>query len=373
MLIPDLPAGFNEGYLTDVLHYERLLPETSRVSTVSRQQVGEGTGMMSEIARLLLTYEGDSGDLPTSYIAKYASQNETNRRIALQYNLYERETRYFSELDRLTSARTPEAFVCERQGDRFLILMEDMIDYEVGSQVQGADLGKSELAIDELAKLHSAFWNQVEGLDWVPHISNSYHADNMQQLGVLGFDGAIAKFPHLIPQRLRAIREDFCAAVPNLQAFMDRPPLTLVHGDYRMENLLYGSKPKHDPVAVIDWQGPLLARGLNDVALFIGQSSKTSVRRGHERRLLKRYLHALEAGGVIGLNFETLWEDYRRTILYNWLYAVVVAGTLDSSNEKAYAWMSEMLTRQVAAMEDLQVIPLLGEFLPSSETGATVT
>ena len=363
-VIPELPSGFNKEYLTEVLQHQKLLPETGRVSHVTREQVGDGTGMMSEVARLVLTYESASDDLPTSFIAKYASQNETNRGIALQYKLYERETRYVSELDPLTSARTPKAFVCERQGDRFLILMEDMFDYEVGSQVEGADLKKSEIAVDELAKLHSAFWNQVDALDWVPHIANSYHADNMRQLGVLGFDGAIEKFPHLIPEHVRGIREDFHAAVPNLQAFMDMPPITLVHGDYRMENLLYGCKPGHDPVAVIDWQGPLLARGLNDVALFIGQSTKTSVRRRHERRLLERYLRGLEAGGVVGLEFDTAWEDYRRTILYNWLYVVVVAGTLDSSNEKAYAWMSEMLKRQVAAMEDLQVLPLLSEFLP---------
>ena len=364
MVIPDLPDGFSKKFLTEVFHHKRLLPERSRVLRVVREQVGDGTGMMSEVVRLILTYEGASGDLPTSFIAKYASQNETNRAIALQYKLYERETRYISELDPLTSARTPKAFDCKRQGDRFLILMEDLIDYEVGSQVEGADLKKSEIALDELAKLHSAFWNQVEGLNWVPHISNSYHADNMRELGVLGFDGAIEKFPHLIPEHVRAIREDFHAAVPKLQAFMDTPPITLVHGDYRMENLLYGCEPGHDPVAVIDWQGPLLARGLNDVALFLGQSSKTSVRRAHEKTLLARYLQGLEAGGVEGLAFDQAWEDYRRTILYNWLYVVVVAGTLDSSNEKAYAWMSEMLKRQVAAMEDLEVLPLLKEFLP---------
>lgn len=364
MVIPELPAGFSEAFLTEVLHRHELLPESGRVLGVVHEQVGDGTGMMSEVARLVLSYDGASDDLPTSFIAKYASQNETNRGIALQYNLYERETRYVSELDPLTLARTPKAFVCERQGDRFLILMEDMVDYEVGSQVKGADLPKSETAVDELAKLHSAFWNQVEELDWVPHIANSYHADNMRQLGILGFDGAIKKFPQLIPDHIRAIREDFHAAVPNLQAFMDTPPVTLVHGDYRMENLLYGCQPGHDPVAVIDWQGPLLARGLNDVALFLGQSTKTSIRRTHEKRLLERYLRSLKAGGVDGLKFESVWEDYRRTVLYNWLYVIVVAGTLDSSNEKTYAWMSEMLKRQIAAMEDLQVLPLLCEFLP---------
>ena len=74
----------------------------------------------------------------------------------MQHKLYERETRYVSELDPLATARTPEAYVSERQGDRFIILMEDMTDYKVGSQVLGADLAQSQIAVDELAKLHAA-------------------------------------------------------------------------------------------------------------------------------------------------------------------------------------------------------------------------
>ena len=359
--IPLLPSGFTPEFVTSVLRARSVVSDGARVSSVKCLPVGEGTGMMSEVGQLVLTYEGASDDLPTRLIAKYASQNETNRQIALSYNLYERETRYIAELDPLTSARTPKAYVCERQDDRFLILMEDMTDYAVGSQVEGADLKQSELAIDALAKLHSAFWQRIHDLDWVPHIANSYHAENMRNLGRIGFDGVLQKFAHLVPPRMASIKERFHAAVPGLQAFMDTPPVTLVHGDYRMENLLYGCAPDHHPVAVIDWQGPLIAHGLNDVALFLGQSTRTAVRREHERVLLLRYLEGLRAGGVQALSFDDLWQAYRKTILYNWLYVVVVAGTLDSSHEKAYAWMAEMLKRQVATMEDLDALEFLDD------------
>ncbi len=359
--IPELPAGFSEGFVTDALRACGVIDQRASVASVQCLQVGEGTGMMSELVRLRATYAGKYPDAPQSFIAKYASRNETNRQIALSYNLYERETRYFAELDLLTSARTPKTYACERQADRFLILMEDMTDYAVGSQVEGADLRQSELAIDELAKLHSAFWNRIDHLDWVPHIANSYHAGNMQHLGRIGFDGVLEKFNRLVPPHIAAIKDRFQSNVPRLQALMNTPPVTLVHGDYRMENLLYGCKAGHDPVVVIDWQGSLIARGLNDVALFLGQSTRTAVRRVHERHLLARYLAGLEACGVGGLSLDALWQAYRQTILYNWLYVIVVAGTLDSSYEKAYAWMSEMLKRQVAAMDDLDVLSLLDE------------
>ena len=357
--LPDLPAGFTPAFLSELLHDDGVLPSGSSVLTVTREQVGDGTGMMAELSRLLVTYEGDPGQAPASFIAKYASQNETNRGIALSYNLYERESRFISELDPQTSARTPKAYYSGRDGDRLLILMEDMTDYQVGSQVEGATLRQSELAVDELAKLHAAFWQRVDQLDWVPGIAHSYHAENMHSLAQVGIDGVIEKFGDYLTPRMVQERDRFLAAIPEMQDWMISEPVTLVHGDYRMENLLYGCEPGHDPVAVIDWQGPLVARGMNDVALFLGQSTRTDVRREHERALIDRYVEGLKAGGVPAADLVDAWEDYRRTLMYNWVYVAVVAGTLDASNETAYAWMAQMVARQSAASEDLDILELM--------------
>ena len=63
----------------------------------------------------------------------------------------------------------------------------------------------------------------------------------------------------------------------------------------------------------------------------------------------------LAAGGVSAYPFAQAWRDYRRAVLYNWVYVAVVAGTLDVSNERAFAWMSQMIARQSAASTDLGV------------------
>jgi aminoglycoside/choline kinase family phosphotransferase len=357
--LPHLPGGFTPEFLTELLRDHGALPAQSRVASIERAQIAEGTGMMAELARLTVTYEPVSGSAPRTFIAKFASQNETNRQIALQYNLHERETRFFSELGPKTNVRTPHVYYSGLDEDRFLILMEDLSDYEVGSQVTGATLEQSELALDELARLHSHFWNRVAGLDWVPRIANSYHATNMKTLADVGFDGLVARFGDFLPDHVPGFRGPFLSAIVELQARMDTAPVTLCHGDFRMENLLFGCRPEHDPIVVLDWQGPLRGRGMNDVALFLGQSTRTEVRRQHERDLLDRYVAGLKPGGVEGLNRDAVWRDYRESILYNWVYVSVVAGTLDASNEKSYAWMAQMVARQAAAADDLEVFELL--------------
>ena len=107
MALPEFPQGFTPEYLTKALR-GKFLPEGTIVTNVSRSPVGEGTGMMADIAKLELSFEGPSESLPHSVIAKYASENPTNRQVAMLYNLYERETRFSEELNPLTEARCPE-------------------------------------------------------------------------------------------------------------------------------------------------------------------------------------------------------------------------------------------------------------------------
>jgi len=65
---------------------------------------------------------------------------------------------------------------------------------------------------------------------------------------------------------------------------------------------------------------------------------------------------------VTDFSADDAWEHYRRGVLYVWVIAVVVAGTLDPTNERGHRWMSKMLERSVASIDDLDLIALLPEF-----------
>ncbi len=357
--LPPMPSGLTPKWLTEALRATGLLPPNVAIDALEVRQVGEGVGMMSELSRLAPAYSGPAAGAPASFIAKYPSRNPTNRQIAMDFNLYEREVRYFAELDQLTAAACPATYLTELDGDNFIILMEDLAAYRVGDQIVGATLEETELAIDELAKLHAAFWQQVDGIAWIPHVCGSQHARNMQAGTASGWERMAAAFGDSLSASVLAARARIQRSVAPLQAFLDRPPITLVHGDFRMENLLYGTAPEHHPMAIIDWQGPLLGRGMQDVTLLLGQSTQTEVRRRHERILLERYVDGLARLGVRGYRLEEAWRDYRHAHLHNWAYATVVAGTLDVGNERAFAWMSQMIARQVAVTEDLGLLDLL--------------
>ena len=357
--IPIMPEGLTPAFLTGLLRAHGALPESGSVVSVEQSQIGAGTGMMAELARLSLMYSGDAGAAPPTVVAKFSSQNPTNRDIAMSYNLYEREARFFQEIAGNISTQTPELYFSGFKGDRFLILMQDLANYEVGSQVVGADQRQTELAIDALVALHATYWDKTGGLDWVPAIADSYHADNMVSFCEIAGPVTQERFSEYLTSDYGKYFERFSAALPRLQAYMNERPKTLCHGDFRMENLLYGRGEQTGEVVVIDWQGPLLARGMNDVSLFLAQSTQTAVRESTERAMIERYVEGLSANGIKDLSIDSAFEEYRFSILYNWVYVTVVAGTLDASDPTAYAWMAQMVARQSAASDALSTYALI--------------
>ena len=60
-----------------------------------------------------------------------------------------------------------------------------------------------------------------------------------------------------------------------------------------MPNLLFGVESHHHRLAILDWQGPLIAKGMFDVALLLGQNTKIEVRQKEEKQLLERYYKTL--------------------------------------------------------------------------------
>jgi hypothetical protein len=85
-------------------------------------------------------------------------------------------------------------------------------------------------------------------------------------------------------------------------------------------------------------------------------------RRDNERALVAMWHSELLKNGVKNYTADQAWDEYRRAVLYLWVYATVIAGTLDPSNERGKAFMTAMVTRSSSAIGDLDGIALLDTF-----------
>lgn len=138
------------------------------------------------------------------------------------------------------------------------------------------------------------------------------------------------------------------------------PPRTILHGDYRLDNLFFGTPQGDAPLAVIDWQILSAGRGPYDAAYFLCGSLSPADRRSHEMEILRSYHRTLEEYGVRGYSFEQCAWDYRHCALFcQYIPVTSVGGMIDQTNERGVALFEAMVERYCTAADDLRVDELL--------------
>jgi thiamine kinase-like enzyme len=137
-----------------------------------------------------------------------------------------------------------------------------------------------------------------------------------------------------------------------------KPPVTLNHGDYRLDNMFFSRNGGDAKITLVDWQICCRARGGFDLGYFISQSLSTEDRRKYESSLRDRYLEGLAKRGV-DYPEDDFDGDYRRTVAWCFIYPVVATGQIEITNERHRELLQGMFDRAVQAMEDNDALELL--------------
>ncbi len=359
---PKHPSEVTPGWLTERLRTAGALGPQHVVTSFTSTPLGEGIGMLGVIARLELAYEGERGPLD-SVVVKCATPNEGNRAVAMAFRMYEREVRFFNDLAGRVGDGIPACYEAEidlETGD-FVLILEDLAGYRQGDQAAGCGLADAVLAIGVMARLHASWWDVGDRpeLAWVPTVDGELHRGGMVAATQGGWEPFVAGFGHLVPQELIDAGPRFLAGLSDLHHRMGQGPQTLIHGDFRLDNVLFGVEPDQYPIALVDWQGIIVSKGVHDLAYLLSQNLVTEERRMHERDLVAQYHARLGEEGVTGYSLEECWDDYRLACLWLFEYAVVIGGTLDPANERGSAFMTGLIERSALTITDLGLLDLL--------------
>lgn len=343
------------SWLTKVLCQNGLLQ--GRVVEVELENIGEGVGLMSELARIKLTYEPADVSTPTSMVVKYASQNE-NKDIAQSMDFYAREVNFYRHLAPVSPIKTPTIYhaAFEPDGYNFVLLMEDLADSASGNQLVGATEAETYLALGQLAQLHGNWWGKVhtDEFDWLYDLGDRKVIELYRdQVYLPGLEPAIENFPDFFTSS----RQSICRRLGGqyLERFEEgfAGPQTFAHGDYRLDNMFFTGTAERLDLVVVDWQISGIAKGPFDAAYFMSQSLDVDFRSRIEKEALSYYYDRLCAQGVTDYSFEDCWRDYRMAILICLIYPISVCGNTDLGNERGVQLAETMLERCLSAVEDL--------------------
>lgn len=331
------------------------------VRGVELEPIGVGVGLLGLLFRARLD---GSADLPPSVVAKLAAPAAETRAVAQAYRFYEREVGFYRDLAPQVPIATADCHLAmvDADGEWFTLLLEDLGDRATVDQLAGLDGERAAAVVAELARLHAAFWASpaLDDTAWLLHTTDPPNPQVLFQQSQLAWPRLLDRFGDLIPAPIQAILPEMPeAALPLLNA-LGGPPRTLLHGDWRLDNLLLATAPEHPVVTAIDWQICGTGAGAYDLGYFLAQSLDVEVRRAWFDDLLYVYHGQLEAGGVHGYDIERLRRDLGYAALFS-LYYPLGSMMVDLANDRAVALVRTMLERSVAAIVDTDALDLFAD------------
>ncbi len=349
-------AELTPEWLTAALHHDGALGPQGQVVAVATEPVG--TGQMADSTRLHLTYtDGPAG--PVTVVAKLPAADELSRRTGADMGSYEREVRFYQELAGRVDVRTPHAHHADIEvgTGRFVLILEDLAPARQGDQLGGCSPDVAALAVREVAGLHTARWGDasLEDVSWL-HRRDDARLTELAALLPALYGGFAERYGDRLPDDVVALGERFVARV---RTWYERPrPWTVVHTDYRLDNLLFGTAEGGPPIAVVDWQTVGLGPGVGDVAYFLGAGLLPDQRRAHEVELLRGWHDLVVASGVAGYAWDRCWRDYRWATLAG-LHMAILASMIVERTDRGDAMFVAMAERHGRHALDLDAEELL--------------
>ncbi|MCV7207931.1 phosphotransferase [Mycolicibacterium canariasense] len=344
------PADLTDDWLTATVGAGRIIDhDVERI----------GTGQMSECYRLRLRYaDGESG--PASVVLKVAATDPNSRATGLAMGLYEREVRFYAEIaPKLGGAAVNPFAPCfhhayDPESGSFDLLLGDAAPATVGDEIRGATAHQATLAVHQLGLVHGPLLGDPElaGAGWL-----NRDAPLNQALIAGLYAGFTERYGDRIDPRHRRVCDRLVAAFDGYLAQESAAAKGLVHGDFRLDNLLFGAPGAQRPLTVVDWQTVTWGPALTDVAYFLGCALEPEVRRAHYDDLLATYRGAL---GTDVLGLDEVRDGVRRQSFFGVMMAIVSSMLVERTDRGDEMFMT-MLYRHCEHVLDTDALAVLPE------------
>jgi hypothetical protein len=352
MGIPRGPEDVTAAWLGSVLDAD--------VSEVAVTAIG--TGQTGATYRVSATYSTPQPELPNSFAVKLSAQDDAVReRVALGYRS---EVEFYSLIADRMRIPVPKNFHCEISDDGadVVLLLGDMAPAVQGDQIAGCSEQEAGLAVEALAGLHGPSWCDPEWMGLaaivMPKPGDDDAAKGLGDVSTMAADIVIDRLgARISPED----QETLVAAMASVTAWLRAEPkrFALMHGDYRLDNMLFD--PDRTRITVVDWQTVGIGLPGRDLAYFTGTSLEPELRAEVERNLVERYHQALLGYGVTDYDADTCWRDYRLGAVQ--VPLLVALGTaFASTTDRGDDMMLAMLRRGCVAIRELETLELIKSY-----------
>jgi len=263
------------------------------VNSLDAKLLGEARGFQSTTWRLQLTCDPpDAG--PSSVILKSETANEDFNTLSRLNNAFVREVGVYTHCTPRLKNHQPSVYATN-SSEPFWLLMEDLTHLRSGDGVIGLSYQETLATIQRMAAIHAEFWMDpsLEQYNWLPD-HGFWFSDPKVEIIDDFFATYGVRFGDDVCRLYRAVLEQTSA----IDQALDARPWTLVHGDLRADNLLFGDSSDDPSSLIIDWSWASRSLAAIDIGFLVGGSTPQAQRLGRHDELLIAWHQELVNRGV---------------------------------------------------------------------------
>lgn len=345
--------GVTPAWLQAVFQHAGL--DAPRISMASSVPIGAGN--LSAAYRTQITYNANAEKAVTSVVCKLTALTPEVVAVAGQYNVFAREVSVYEAFGETPPLNVPRCYLAKAGADgRSLnLVMEDLsARTRPGDQIAGCSIAEAAAVVAEFAKLHRAYWKD-EAVSQAPWL---FDRASKAPLTAQSYPMAAAQFRQRFGGKVEARYLDAMDRFVPLAGEMTAsvgPRLTLIHGEARVDNIMFEDTDQGPRAWLIDWQFADFGSPMFDTAYFLAGSLTPADRRACERDLIAAH-QAQIALTDPGYTLEQALAEYAASLPFA-LFTSVGAALAMPPSEHGDRLLMTLLERNVEALADWDAIP----------------
>jgi aminoglycoside/choline kinase family phosphotransferase len=311
------------------------------VAIESAEPVAAGVGLLGAVVAVRLR-DG------RRFYVKLPSPDARTRAITRRFGYDAREAGSYRDLLDGAGLPTPRCRAVLDGDDGPILVLDALEAHRPADQLAGATPAQAHAAAALAASVHARFWDSpaLAACSWLPGPTDPVVA-MYGELFALTWGPFCDLVDDLVPADHLHAAERAIDRFADVCAAFARAPRTLVHGDFRLDNLLF---TEQGDAAVLDWQLAAWGRGPYDLAFFAAGSVEPEVLARIEDDLLVTYHAALVDHGVTGYSFDACRHDYLGGLVQNLPNPVTALVAVPPGNERGARLLRENARRSLATV-----------------------
>lgn len=341
------------SWMQKVLHAANV--DAARVSMTNIEPIGHGN--LSETVRVPIIYNANAADQINSVICKLSSTHPMATQIDAIFGVYGREAETYKTLSNSPDVNAPRAYFVglNTAGDSLNLVLEDLSGKtRAGDQISGCNEKDALATIDSLAGLHAKYWgkDELKNAPWLfarkdkgKLQEESFHTSTT--LFRQRFDGKIAP--------------EYLEKMDRFKGHVERWTKdnvfsrTLIHGEPRVDNILFEDADEGVKAWMIDWQFTDFGSPMFDTAYFLAGSMNAQDRKKHEEQFIARQQTAI-AKVDPAYTLEIARHEYAASLPFALFTTVGAVGAVPEG-EHGDNLLIALLTRNIDALDHWNAYP----------------